>query len=64
MKLIANQTLHSPPNVLQGSSIPNTLGGVGPADVAVGLQRPRPPYMAAASVVVAAVALVFLLWRP
>ena len=64
MTLVANQTLHAKPNVLHGGSVPNTLGGVGPAQVAARLPNQRRPYVAAASVALAALALVLLAWRP
>lgn len=59
---IANQTFHSPPNVLQGGSVPNTLGGVGRPEVAVRLRHLGRPYVAAASIAVAT-AFVLLLSR-
>ena len=63
MTPVANQTLQARPNVLHGGSIPNTLGGVGPAQVAARLQNQRWPY-AAALAALAALALVLLVWHP
>lgn len=64
MAPIANQTLEAKPNVLRGGSVPNTLGGVGPSQMAVKPRNSRRLYVAAVSAAVAAAALVLLAWRP
>ncbi len=50
------------PNVLQGAPQPNTLTGLGAPQTAR-LPRSGRPYIAAASLGIAVVALVLLLWR-
>lgn len=64
MTQIAKQAIHPSPNVLRNATLPNTLGGVGLPGAAVRVRRPRRPYVAMASGVLAALAFVLLMWRP
>ena len=64
MTNIANKGFDAPPNVLRGGSMPNTLGGVGPPRAAARIRRPRVPFVAGASVLLAGLAFAFLMWHP
>ena len=44
--------------------MPNTLGGVGPPRAAARIRRPRVPFVAGASVLLAGLAFAFLMWHP
>ena len=60
----ANRSRTVPPNRLAGESRPNTLGGIGLPGAVSPLARPWGATVVLTGVVLGALALVLLLWRP